>query len=73
MQTKHLRIGLVGSGFMGRSHTFGFNAVSGVFGLPLVPKLEMLADASDELAATAAASRCGASWTSGSGREAIPC
>ncbi len=56
MATKQLGIGLVGSGFMGRSHTFGFNAVSGVFGLPLVPKLEMLADATDELAANAAAS-----------------
>ena len=44
-------IGIVGSGFMGHSHTFAFNAVAGIFDLPLVPRLEMLADANEALAA----------------------
>jgi predicted dehydrogenase len=52
---KTVRIGLVGSGFMGRTHALGFRSVGGVFDLPLEPVLELLADATDELAATAAA------------------
>ncbi len=50
---KQLRIGLVGSGFMGRSHAHAFRAAAGVFDLPLTPVLEVLADANDELAAKA--------------------
>lgn len=53
-----LRIGLIGSGFMGRTHALGFRAVGGVFDLPLAPHLELLADISQE-AAEAAASRFG--------------
>ena len=39
-----LGIGLVGSGFMGRSHAFAFNAAAQVFDLPLKPELAVLAD-----------------------------
>lgn len=53
-----LRIGLVGSGFMGRTHALGFRAVGGVFDLALEPHLELLADISQE-AAEAAAARFG--------------
>ncbi len=51
---KKLGIGLVGSGFMGRSHAHAFRAAAGVFDLPLAPSLELLADVDDEAAATAA-------------------
>ena len=37
-------IGLIGSGFMGRSHAIALRAVSGIFGLDAVPVLELLAD-----------------------------
>jgi predicted dehydrogenase len=52
---KTIRIGLVGSGFMGRTHALGFGSVGAVFDLPLEPVLELLADATPDLAATAAA------------------
>lgn len=51
---KKLGIGLVGSGFMGRSHAHAFRAAAGVFDLPVVPALELLADVNDEVAAKAA-------------------
>ena len=51
---KKLGIGLVGSGFMGRSHAHAFRAAAGVFDLPLVPALELLADVDDAAAAKAA-------------------
>ncbi len=54
MGTKRLGIGLVGSGFMGRSHAFAFNAVGQVFDPPLRPALAMLADRDTEIAAAAA-------------------
>lgn len=59
-----VRIGLVGSGFMGRTHALGFRAVDGIFDLPIVPRLELLADATEEMAA-AAASRLGFARSTG--------
>lgn len=52
---KTIGIGLVGSGFMGRSHAHAFRAAPGVFELPLQPVFEMLADVNAEAAAKAAA------------------
>jgi predicted dehydrogenase len=52
--TKPLRIGLVGSGFMGRSHAHAFRAAAGIFDLPVAPVLELLADVNDAVAANAA-------------------
>src|SRR5579863_10551420 len=51
-----LKIGLIGSGFMGKTHAFGFAAAQRVFDLPyeLVPRT--VADRTDELAAQAARS-----------------
>lgn len=46
-----LRVGLVGSGFMGRCHANAFRSVSGLFDLPLEPIADMLADITDEVAA----------------------
>ena len=45
-----LRVGLVGSGFMGRCHANAFRSVRGLFDLPLDPVCDMLADVSDEIA-----------------------
>lgn len=49
-----LRIGLIGSGFMGKAHVFGFATAQKVFDLPYRLELHTLADATDELAAAAA-------------------
>lgn len=50
-----MRVGLVGSGFMGRCHANAFRSVGGLFDLPLEPVADILADISDELAAKNAA------------------
>ena len=55
-QTRRLGVGLIGSGFMGRTHAFAFLNVGRVFALPVAVELEVLADASEDLAARAAAS-----------------
>ena len=49
-----LRIGLIGSGFMGRAHAFGYGAAEKVFDLPFRVELHTLADANMELAQRAA-------------------
>jgi predicted dehydrogenase len=51
---KTIRIGLVGSGFMGKTHSLAYRTVSGVFRLPVEPVLELLADVTPEAAAAAA-------------------
>jgi predicted dehydrogenase len=47
-------IGLIGSGFMGKAHAWGYRNVGAVFRMPVQPVLEILADATAELAANAA-------------------
>jgi len=54
MTGRKLRIGLIGSGFMGKTHAFGYAAASRVFDLPVQPELICLADISEEAAAKAA-------------------
>ena len=51
---KTIRIGLIGSGFMGKAHALAYRAVAGVFPLPVQPVLEMLADVTPEAAAKGA-------------------
>jgi predicted dehydrogenase len=51
---KKIGVGLVGSGFMGRSHSHAFRAAAGVFALPAAPVLELLADIDEAVAAKAA-------------------
>ena len=53
---KQVGIGLVGSGFMGRCHANAFRSVSGLFDVPVEPRLAVLADATDDLAVHAARS-----------------
>ncbi|MCI5074019.1 Gfo/Idh/MocA family oxidoreductase [Oricola sp.] len=48
-----LRVGLIGSGFMGKAHAFAFTTASRVFDLPFELELHTLADATAELAANA--------------------
>jgi predicted dehydrogenase len=50
-----LRLGLIGSGFMGKTHVFGFAAAARVFGLPFEVEFRTLADISMSLAEPAAA------------------
>ncbi len=42
---KTLKIGLIGTGFMGKAHAIAFNAAPSVFELPAKPVCELLADA----------------------------
>ncbi len=57
-------IGLIGTGFMGKSHAMAYRAMPSVFSPPpAVPVLEMLADATEELARQGAESLGFARWT----------
>jgi predicted dehydrogenase len=49
-----VRIGLIGSGFMGRAHTIAFREVPAVFELPAMPVLELLAEINKKTALHAA-------------------
>ena len=50
-----LRLGLIGSGFMGKTHTFGFAVGARVFDLPYEVEMRTLADVSKPQAEAAAA------------------
>jgi predicted dehydrogenase len=50
-----LRIGLIGTGFMGKAHVFGFASAPKVFDLPFDIELHTVADVTEEAAARAAA------------------
>jgi predicted dehydrogenase len=51
-----LRVGLIGSGFMGKAHAFAFNAAAQVFDLGCAIELHTLADITEEAANNAAQS-----------------
>ncbi len=51
MAKPKLRIGLIGTGFMGRAHVFGFASAPRVFELPFDLELHTVADISEEAAA----------------------
>jgi predicted dehydrogenase len=69
--TKHLNIGLIGSGFMGQAHADAFARAKLLYrDLPAVPRLYMLADATEDLAASAAA-RFGFEHHTGDWRELV--
>jgi len=55
MTKPKLRIGLIGSGFIGKAHAFGYSTAARVFDLPFEPELRTIADINDEAAAKAAA------------------
>ena len=70
MNKPPLRIGLIGSGFMGACHANAFRAVSGLFDLPLEPVLEMIADV-DDITAVHAAERFGFRRSTGDWRTLV--
>ena len=45
-----LNIGLIGTGYMGKSHAIAFKAAPTVFSLPAMPVCDLLAEIDDELA-----------------------
>ena len=56
MSTKpKLRVGLIGSGFMGKAHVFGYATAAQVFDLPFEIELHTLADVTEAAALKAAA------------------
>jgi predicted dehydrogenase len=55
MTKPKLRVGLVGSGFMGKAHAFGYSTAARVFDQPYEVELHTLADITDAAAAKAAA------------------
>lgn len=55
MTKPKLRIGLIGTGFMGKTHVFGFSSAPRVFDLPYELELHTVADVTAESAARAAA------------------
>jgi predicted dehydrogenase len=63
-----LRIGLIGTGFMGKAHVFGFAAAEKVFDFPFRLELRGIADVTEEAASRAARSlgfaRATADWRS---------
>lgn len=59
-----LRIGLIGSGFMGKSHAIAYHALPVVFPTTARPVCEMVAEANDELARHAAQGLGFHRWTS---------
>lgn len=62
--TRRLNIGLIGSGFMGQAHADAFRRAAMLYkDLPAVPHLYMLADATPDLAAEAAARFGFERWT----------
>ena len=54
MTKPKLRIGLIGTGFMGKAHVFGFTSAPRVFALPFDLELHTVADITAEAAAKAA-------------------
>lgn len=69
--TKTLKIGLIGSGFMGQAHADAFRRAAMLYpDLPARPELYMLADATDALAAKAAA-RFGFAHSTGDWRKLV--
>ncbi len=54
MSRRDLRVGLIGTGFMGKAHTLGFTIAPKVFDLPCGLVLDMVADVTEPAAAEAA-------------------
>ncbi len=70
MTKPKLRIGLIGSGFMGKAHAFGYAAATRVFDLPCELELHTIADV-DNMAATKAASALGFSLATSDWRTLV--
>ena len=53
---KEIGIGIIGTGFMGKCHANAFRSVSGIFNLPITPRLEIIADVNKKVAMKSSAS-----------------
>jgi predicted dehydrogenase len=58
-----LRVGLIGTGFMGKAHALALRAAPAVFDLPAEPVCELLADVTAEKAASKSKEFCFNRWT----------
>jgi predicted dehydrogenase len=67
---REIRIGLIGAGFMGRTHAIAYREVGAVFDLPAPPVLELMAEI-DERTAKRAASQLGFRRATGDWRELV--
>ena len=65
-----LGIGLIGTGFMGKAHAFGFTSAPSIFGLPSEIELRAVADI-DEAAAASAERDLGFAYSSTNWRDLI--
>ena len=70
MTKPKLRIGLIGSGFMGKAHAFGYATAMRVFDLPYELELHTIADV-DDMAATKAAAALGFSRATSDWRSLV--
>lgn len=70
MNTKALRVALIGTGYMGKCHALAWNAVAPLFGDVARPELTLLCEVNDGLAATRAR-ELGFARASGDWREAV--
>lgn len=65
-----MKIGLIGSGYMGRGHALAYRAAASIFDLPIQPELELLADI-DAATAERAAASLGFRRSTGDWRELV--
>jgi predicted dehydrogenase len=70
MSKPKLRIGLIGTGFMGKAHVFGFTSAPRVFDLPFDLELHTVADITAE-SATRAAAALGFAKSTGDWRQIV--
>ncbi len=62
-QKPQLQVGVIGTGYIGKAHVFGYATAQKVLDLPLAPVMHTVADITEELAATAADAMGFAQWT----------
>ena len=63
IKVKKIRIGLVGAGFMGRTHSAAYKSVNNIFGDEVVPELVVVADVNEENAKAVAEKYGYQRWT----------
>lgn len=60
---RKIKIGLIGAGFMGHTHSNAYKAISGIFGQDILPELVCVADVNIESAKALAIKHGFSSWT----------
>lgn len=67
---KKIRIGLIGAGFMGRTHTIAYKSINNIFGDEVIPELVAVADVNEDNA-KALAEKFGFARYTGNWREIV--